>query len=326
MNEHLLNNYALLVTKDLDHSRQVLSGAWEHHEIQVHDGWNYSVRWHHANLKRVSLSYTDSPTSLHIASSPVGNTYHFGIHLSGYSSHKMNGHEALLSPDVAGLQAPGQELRFETQPFRALLLNLESDFVEPALRRRLGRVPPFEEWAREFAIGAGPSACLKSLCHWMAYELDQPGSWLLASSRTADGLEKVLRTLFLDCLEEKRPAGKQRENAAAHWQVRRVEEWLDAHYADPVSVDDLAEVAGVSVRSLQAAFRLARDCTPMQALHDRRLRAARDALRSPEPGATVTRVAMDCGFFHLGRFAQAYRQAFGESPSATLAQAAGAEG
>jgi transcriptional regulator GlxA family with amidase domain len=32
----------------------------------------------------------------------------------------------------------------------------------------------------------------------------------------------------------------------------------------------------------------------------------------------VTRVAMDCGFFHLGRFARDYRQAFGESPSVTL--------
>jgi AraC-like DNA-binding protein len=321
MNEHLLNNHAFLVTKDLDHSREVLSSAWEHHEISVHKGWEYSVRWHQASLKRVSLSYTDSPTSLHVASSPVANTYHFGIHLSGYSSHKMNGYEALLSPDIAGLQAPGQELKFDTQPFRALLLNLDGDFVEPALRRRLGRVPPFEEWAREFAIGPGPSACLKSLCQWTAYELDQPDSWLLKSQRTAGGLEKVLRTLFLDCLEQKRPTGKRRENAAANRQVRRVEEWLDAHYADAVSIDDLAEVAGVSVRSLQAAFRLARERTPMQALHERRLRAAREALRAPEPGTTVTRVAMDCGFFHLGRFAQAYRQAFGESPSETLAGA-----
>lgn len=321
MNEHLLNQHRFLVTDDLDQSRQVLGSAWERHEIEVRSGWKYSVRWHQVNLRRTSLSYTDSPTSVHVVSGPVGNTYHFGIHLSGYTSHRMNGRPAILSPDVAGLEAPGQELEFDTEPFRALLLNLEGDFVEPALRRRLGKVPPFEDWAREFATKAGPAACLKSLCHWMAYELDQPGSWLLASARAADGLEKVLRGLLLDCLEEKRPRGKTRENAAALRQVRRVEEWLDAHYADPVSVDDLAEVAGVSVRSLQAAFRLARECTPMQALNIRRLEAARVALRAPEPGTTVTRVAMDCGFFHLGRFARAYRQAFGESPSVTLAEA-----
>jgi AraC-like DNA-binding protein len=318
MHEHLLNNHPFLVTDDLDQSRQVLAGAWEHHEIQVHNGWKYGVRWHQANLGRTSLSYTDSPTSVHVTSGPVGSTYHFGIHLSGNSNHTMNGRPAILSPGVAGLEAPGQELEFDTQPFRALLLNLDAEFVEPALRRRLGRVPPFEEWAREFRLDAGPAACLKSLCQWTAYELDQPGSWLLASSRTAGGLEKVLRSLFLDCLEEKRPAGKRRENAAANRQVRRVEEWLDAHYADAVSIDDLAEVAGVSVRSLQAAFRLARERTPMQALHERRLRAAREALRAPEPGTTVTRVAMDCGFFHLGRFARDYRRAFGESPSVTL--------
>lgn len=318
MNEHLLNNHRFLVTEDLDQSRQVLGQAWERHDIQVHNGWRYSVRWHQAYLRRTSLSYTDSPTSVHVVSGPVGNAYHYGIHLSGHSSHRINSRSIILSPDLAVLHAPGQELEFETQPFRALMLNLEGDFVEPALRRRLGRVPPFEEWAGDFDINAGPAACLKSMCLWMAYEVDRPGSWLLSSSRTAEGMERVLRSLFLDCLEEKRPCGKKRENAAAHRQVRRVEEWVDAHFADPVTIDDLAEVAGVSVRSLQAAFRHARDCTPMQALHKRRIEAARDALQAPRAETTVTRVAMDCGFFHLGRFARDYREAFGEPPSATL--------
>ena len=321
MNEHLLNNHSCFVTDDLDHSRQVLGQIWKHHDIQLRNGWKYSVRWNEAFLRQTSLSYTDSPTSLHIVSSPMSDTYRFGIHLSGYATHRMNGQSVILSPDVAGLHAPGQELEVDTQPFRGLILNLDGSFVEPALRRRLGRVPPFEEWAREFSVDAGPAACLKSMCRWMAYEIDQPDSWLRTSVRTADGLEKVLRSLFLDCLEERRPAGKQRENAAASRQVKRVEDWLDAHFDDPVSIDDMAEIAGVSVRSLQVAFRSARECTPMQALHRRRLAAARDRLRNPCPDTTVTRVAMDCGLFHFGRFARDYRQAFGETPSATLARA-----
>jgi transcriptional regulator GlxA family with amidase domain len=32
---------------------------------------------------------------------------------------------------------------------------------------------------------------------------------------------------------------------------------------------------------------------------------------------------MDCGFFHLGRFAQAYARAYGERPSETLARRRG---
>ncbi len=323
MEEHLLNQHIRFVTEDLDYSREVLGQAWEHHQIQVHNGWTYKVRWHQVHLHRTSLSYTDSPTSVHVVSGPVSNTYHFAIQLSGFTAHRVNGRDVSLSPDVAILHAPGQDVEFDTQPFRALMLNLDGDFVDLALRRRLGRVAPFEDWARDFDLNAGPAACLKSMCLWMAYETDRPGSWLLTSSRTAAGLEKVLRSLFLDCLDDKRPAGKKRENAAANRQVKRVEEWLDAHYADPVSIDDMADVAGVSVRSLQAAFRFARECTPMQALHARRLEAARNSLRSPEPGTTVTRVAMDCGFFHLGRFARDYRQAFGEPPSVTLESALG---
>lgn len=321
MEEHLLNQHVRLVTEDLDYSRDVLGHAWEHHEINVHSGWPYKVRWHQVHLRRANLSYTDSPTSVHVVSGPVSDTYHFAIQLSGHTAHRMNGRAATLSPGVAVLHAPGQEVEFDTQPFRALMLSFDAAFVDPALRRRLRGVPPFEDWARDFGLDAGPAACLRSMCLWMAHEVDRPGSWLLRSPRTVDGLERVLRSLFLDCLHEKRPVGKKRENAAAPRQVRRVEEWLDAHFADPVGIDDLAAVVGVSVRSLQAAFRETRDCTPMQALHRRRLQAAREALQAAAPRTTVTQVAMDCGFFHLGRFASDYRQAFGESPSATLDRA-----
>jgi transcriptional regulator GlxA family with amidase domain len=42
-------------------------------------------------------------------------------------------------------------------------------------------------------------------------------------------------------------------------------------------------------------------------------------LRGSEPGTTtVTAVAMSHGFGHIGKFAMAYKKAFGESPSASL--------
>jgi transcriptional regulator GlxA family with amidase domain len=52
-----------------------------------------------------------------------------------------------------------------------------------------------------------------------------------------------------------------------------------------------------------------------------RLDAARDALRSPMRGETVTTIAIAFGFTELGRFSVIYRELFGEVPSATLGRA-----
>jgi transcriptional regulator GlxA family with amidase domain len=59
--------------------------------------------------------------------------------------------------------------------------------------------------------------------------------------------------------------------------------------------------------------------SPTQYMRSVRLRDVRRALRASEGrGATVTNVATSYGFYELGRFAAAYREAFGEVPSETL--------
>ena len=321
MSNHFLNNHCQLFTHDVDHSRDTMARMRERHEIHLNAGYTYSIRWHQADLKNVSLSYCDSPTSVHIVAGPVGHSYRLGLHEEGYGSQRINGREMVSTPARASLHAPGQELELKTAPFRSLMLNLDGAFVKRPLERRFGRLPPFEEWAREISLRSGPAACLRSLSRWMARELDRPSSWLLASRSAAARLERALLGLFLDSLGELRPPQRRQNDDLAVQQIKRVEEWMDANFSDAVTVDDLAEVAGVGVRSLQNAFRRLRGCTPMEALTRRRLNAAREALGAAPPHATVTQVAADCGFFHFGRFAEYYRRSFGETPSATLSRA-----
>ena len=96
---------------------------------------------------------------------------------------------------------------------------------------------------------------------------------------------------------------------------------MEDHLADPISIDDLAAAVNLAPRSIQYAFRRRRGCTPMQALHERRLVRARQELLEADPSLTVTEVATLCGLYHLGRFARRYRERFGEAPSTTLARA-----
>jgi AraC family ethanolamine operon transcriptional activator len=103
--------------------------------------------------------------------------------------------------------------------------------------------------------------------------------------------------------------------------VGRVTGFLRDNLSEPVTIAELSRLAGVSERTLRAAFRETLGLSPKQYTIAQRLRAAREALRAADPKTTtVTDIAMTYGFFELGRFAGRYREVFGESPSHTLRQ------
>jgi transcriptional regulator GlxA family with amidase domain len=80
----------------------------------------------------------------------------------------------------------------------------------------------------------------------------------------------------------------------------------------------MAELAGVSVRRLQQGFRECMNQTPFEYLFEVRLERAHAELVSAGPPATVADIAFRCGITHTGRFAAAYRDRYGSTPSETL--------
>jgi len=101
--------------------------------------------------------------------------------------------------------------------------------------------------------------------------------------------------------------------------VRRAVAFVDQRLDEPLTVHDIAAAAGVSVRTLQAAFRAVRDETPQQYLQRSRLDVVRSALRQADPAtSTVADIAHRWGFTSMGRFAAMYRAEFGENPRDTL--------
>jgi transcriptional regulator GlxA family with amidase domain len=102
--------------------------------------------------------------------------------------------------------------------------------------------------------------------------------------------------------------------------VDRVVEFIEASEDTAFTVADLAAFAGVSERSLHAAFRRRLGTSPMAYVRAKRLDRAHDELLrlAPGGGTTVTDIGLSYGFTNGGRFAAAYRARFGESPSQTL--------
>lgn len=106
--------------------------------------------------------------------------------------------------------------------------------------------------------------------------------------------------------------------------VRGLEAYIQANWNRPLTVEEIAEACGVSVRSVFARFKQYLGIAPLTYLRDLRLDHAHQRLLGDGESSVIS-IAMACGFSSFGHFARRYRDRFGELPSTTRARRWGAE-
>lgn len=150
------------------------------------------------------------------------------------------------------------------------------------------------------AIALNPSA--------LRYEAIQKGFEHAVLSAIVDVYQGVNR------VPERPPALSVRHSIAL-----RAREFMRAHVEEPITVEDLCAALGISRRTLQYSFEDVFQVNPAAYLRAFRLNGVRRALRRADPARdSVQDIAARWGFWHLSRFAQYYREMFGELPSDTL--------
>ena len=101
--------------------------------------------------------------------------------------------------------------------------------------------------------------------------------------------------------------------------IKRAVDLVEEQPSEPWTSVRLATEVHLSVRALQSGFHRDLGVPPMTYLRQVRLRRARESLQAAERHSTTVRaVATQLGILHMSRFAAAYREAFGETPSDTL--------
>ncbi|KJZ63822.1 helix-turn-helix domain-containing protein [Pseudomonas fluorescens] len=149
----------------------------------------------------------------------------------------------------------------------------------------------------------------------LAQTLDPPSKEAL----TQQLLEDCLYILDNACVCLDRGGLQRRAEERAV--MKRIGEWAADTPEETLNLLELSQVAGVSLRQLQHAFKAYTGMTPTHWLRLRRLNSARRELLSRTAmDTTVAEVAMHWSFWHLGRFSSSYRALFNELPSQTLAR------
>lgn len=179
-------------------------------------------------------------------------------------------------------------------PMRSLQLHLSPGAAD-------GAGIPDEATLSDPFLSAGAWALLRAL--------DTGGSALYADS--------IAQALVAQLDLRARATASPREDTARPLgarQVERVTEYMRAHLADDVTVDDLAAVVNISKFHFIRTFAASTGLTPSRYL--RRLRAGTAAGLLTATTLPIAAVAAHCGYRSAGQFAAIFRAEHGVSPSA----------
>jgi AraC-like DNA-binding protein len=149
-------------------------------------------------------------------------------------------------------------------------------------------------------------------------DFEREGSMLSSPIAVQQFEQMVFTNLLLSHPHSHSQSLRRLAKLVASRDVKRAIDFIEANLESPIGLPDITAAAGVPGRTLLEHFRRYKGVSPMGYLRRARFAKAREALRVGEPEETVTGIAMNLGFTHMGRFSVEYRRRFGESPSETL--------
>ncbi|WP_420031488.1 AraC family transcriptional regulator [Streptomyces sp. cg28] len=312
------------VTRSIEEASHVLSEVYYDLRLEVRgaDAQDFVTRVNMADLGALTVGDVSFGTEIRTGYCEPG-FYHVCVPLQGgFGVQEGTAAPVHTTTRKAVVYDPARDISvYDWSPdCRVLAVKVDKLAVhrqlETLLGKPLGRQPRFKPY---MDVTGGPGRSWANLTRWCLLDWDIPHG-LLRQPLIAGRLEQTLLQGLLLATDHSYRA--QLEAPPPQMRPAAVKRVMDVVRERPEVAYDAARLAAmgqVSLRTLQEAFRKHVGMSPMAYVAEVRLQRVRMQLRTSPPGsATVTNVAYQWGFAHLGRFALRYRARFGETPSQTL--------
>ncbi|GEC35727.1 helix-turn-helix domain-containing protein [Sinorhizobium fredii] len=171
------------------------------------------------------------------------------------------------------------------------------------------------DFVPELDLAEGAGEIIFKLSQIMATSLG-PGSDIPDMPHALSYLSASIVSLLVDTVPHRFSAAlSQGEWLPSPRHVKRAVDFMHANLRAPISMSDIAEAAGIGVRSLQEGFKRFKGTSPISYLAQLRMEAAHRDLLEADQRVSVAEIARKWGFRHMGRFANEYRKCYGCPPS-----------
>lgn len=306
-----LARFNRLRTADPTAIRRFFSGPTIHHHRPL-DAGPFRFVFNAIGFGTSEIGYVSSNHRSLTAYTSSAEHYLLEIPLGNSIRYRLTGRTLTSNSKQGSLLPPSVNVRALYQPGDQLMVRLGRRSVENALAKRRKELRDRHGALMipiSFMTAAG--SAIRSLVILLARELDRE---VVLASSLIDEIEGALIRLVVGAQFNPLSHGREDDDEQA---IRVVEDYVTASLREPIRLGDLCEATGMSARTLQLVFRRRLGTSPVEFVRARRLDAARQLLVDMPPGTPVSTVATECGFTHMGRFANYYRERFGELPSRT---------
>ncbi len=319
-----LSNHRLYDGTDVDDAREVLSRIFTEIALDPLDtGQSFRAQVNGVELRRIAICYLRFENGAVAGPVQPLNFHTLQLNLSGSSVYNTDDGASGGDTEHGVMLSAGQTVRNRHSAANGhLALVVKDEEMRDQLVRYTGTEKTTAlKFAAEFDLSRPRTRSLLSFVDTFTRELNRPGGILEAHAAVASFEDYLLTSLLLGLEHNQTDKLDTRGPASAPEHVRKLEDYMAAHASEPIDMVTLTEVSGLSGATIHRAFRKHRDYTPMQFLQDQRMHLVRQRLLFSGPTDSVSSIAMECGFFHLGRFAADYRRRFNENPSQTIMRA-----
>jgi AraC-like DNA-binding protein len=314
----LLAEHRRVHSTDPDEARSRVGDVFCPHGLEPAE--SLRVRFNSVNYGAVGLNFLDYGGAVRIRPVELRSFVLVQVPLAGRAVVRTGSREIHSDTGTASVPDPDAPLDMRWGAGNPqLIVRIDRVALEGQLRRMLGREPD-----RPLRLDTAMDLRTPAARSWLGtvemLRADAEGPRAMAHPTLRPQIEQLLMSQLL--LAQPHTGSAQLSGAAdpvVPRTVRRAEQLIVDHAREALTIEDIAEAVGVSVRALQEGFRRHLDTTPMARLREARLVGVHAELAAADPTCTtVSQAAADWGFFHLGRFSVAYRERWGESPSVTL--------
>jgi AraC-like DNA-binding protein len=313
-------------TADLGVARDLITKTFAEHKMSLARGGVLDLRLHLTPPGRFTLTRLGYGADLTISAPPMKHCYQINLPITGANTVQQNGVTGIAEAGRRGIaMVPDSPLAMRWAPDTVqFAMKFPKDLMEAHAAKLTGR--PVDDYIRfplAFDLTSAPGRALLSTAAFLHGELSRPEG-LATMPAVRRELESALVTQLLMTIPNQMTERLDRRPHGRRSRIIGVIDYIDEHPADDLSTAELAAMAGVCARALQAGFREVVGMSPRA--YVRSVRLDRVHLELSRGGyGSATAVAARWGFFNPGRFAQQYRDRFGVRPSETCRSSGNSE-